>query len=347
MRSMKYFILIIPYCLYFSVCFAADFTLKGIVSIDGKHSAIINDTVVREGDYVETATVDKITDNYVELLNGNKKITLKLNSESNNNTQKTRSPDQSDFKSKEFINLVINPTIELDFKNKREILDLRKRYVLQYPQLIKGNYIPSEAVFGQIQDKKPWWGTLGLSFYGDGQDSIKGNSEESRFIANPFLLVGIDECAAHKRLNLQNAIELYPKPVELSWSTDKTIVKATYKVSDFFQKDEQYGCPTIKNRGLDLIAYNARDMGYNYLYFDPRKSENIGNYSNEAVPIIQYIHCGGSCGYPGGCNNMSPTDPHMSFNIIYIPAVIHLKLWKQKPANPDKQADMEYVIKMI
>ena len=77
--------------------------------------------------------------------------------------------------------------IKLDLMKKTEILELREKYVSEYPELLNAAYKPSEDVFGQVEDGKPWWGILGISYYGSGQKSIEGPSKDSRYIINPFL----------------------------------------------------------------------------------------------------------------------------------------------------------------
>ena len=43
-----------------------------------------------------------------------------------------------------------------------------------------------------------------------------------------------------------------------------------------------------------------------------------------------------------GCNNGSPNQPHLDFDLIALPAEFKLKLWKQKPVNKDDEADLYY-----
>jgi len=100
------------------------------------------------------------------------------------------------------LEIKLNPMIELDFKTRAEIYDIRKKYVAQYSQLTKEDYVPSKAVFGAIANRKPWLGILGISYYGAGEQIIAGVSEESRFIANPFLLIGLDEGYAYSVSNI-------------------------------------------------------------------------------------------------------------------------------------------------
>lgn len=84
------------------------------------------------------------------------------------------------------LEIPIQKPIDLNFRSKSEILELRRRYVARTPNLVAHPYEPSAEVFGAIEDNKPWWGLAGQGIWGPGQNSSLGESEESRFIANPF-----------------------------------------------------------------------------------------------------------------------------------------------------------------
>ncbi|MBR2525099.1 hypothetical protein IKE67_01400, partial [bacterium] len=89
--------------------------------------------------------------------------------------------------------LVINPLSVYTGKTKDEILSIRKQFV-KTSIFNTDNYEPSKNVFGQIADKKPWWGVDYISC-SDPNLSVNvrknGNSEESRFVNNPNVLVGV------------------------------------------------------------------------------------------------------------------------------------------------------------
>lgn len=241
----------------------------------------------------------------------------------------------------------LNDMIDMNYMKRSEILDLRKKYVTEYPELVKGRYNPSEEVFGQIRDGKPWWGMLGISYYGPGQNSIAGPSKDSLYILNPFLLVGISEYGAHivEDASLE-PITICPRIVSLEWE-GHTKATATYKVGDFFALQDRYHYEDAGQNRFALIAYNARDFGFRYLYIDRNESRNVApNDKNEPVQINQFIHCGGSCGYPGGCNNMSPDQPDLRAQIPSLPAALYIKLWKKKPVNTGAKADMVFIIEI-
>ena len=244
----------------------------------------------------------------------------------------------------------INPAIELNFKTKKEIYAIRSRCVFKHRQLLQGKYKPSDSVFAQILDKKPWWGTLGLSYYGPGFQSIEGVSEESRFLVNPFLFVGlkISHGLIVKDKNV-SAIAIYPQAVSLLWNKNRSFAKVKYDVSGYWQKLKDYAAPQLNDRSFLLIAYNARDFGFNYLYIDPEKSENIlsAKASSAVMPIQQMIRCDGACGYPGGCNNVSSHQPGMLIDVDSTPALVYIKLWKKEPKDSGEPPDMAFVIEMV
>jgi len=245
------------------------------------------------------------------------------------------------------INIPLNSMIELDFKTKREIYELRKKYTQFFPNFIKADYQPSEVVFGQIEDGKPWWGMLGLSYYGDGKNSIDGYSEESRFLVNPLLLVGLDSgySLVVNNRNIQPA-ETYPIPMSLSWSDDNKKAIVRYDITSYKQRAAMRGDPNLSKNILTMIAYNAKDLGFDYLYVAPTESMNVVGWTNLVI-IRQFIKTGGSCGYQGGCNNMSPYQPELEIRVDKLPARAYVKLWRDQPSDTSLPADMVYLIEMM
>ncbi len=238
----------------------------------------------------------------------------------------------------------LNSMIELDFKSRSEIYDIRKNYVSQHGELLNNNYNPSDAVFGQIEDGKPWWGIQGIYYYGNGTQSIEGPSEESRFIINPFLLIGVIESNAYV-LPVPPAGNIeppYPKPSKLVWNSEASWLQVVYNVSEYFKS-----YPSAENK-LTLVAYNARDMGYNYLHIVPEQSTNL-TFVNTGNPVVicQFLHCGTSCGYPGGGNNMSPYQAELEITVQQVPARAYIKLWKNAPASVTQNGDKIIIIEMF
>jgi len=244
------------------------------------------------------------------------------------------------------IDIPINPMIELDFMTKAQVLALRRKYIAAYPGLAPSDYKPQEAVFGQITDNRPWWGILGISYYGNGKSSIEGPSEESRFICNPYLLVGLTEVNAHiVRGSSLAARPIYPVPVSLTWYGRKS-AQATYDTGEYWRLQREYRYSDAGKKDFYISAYNARDLGFNYIFIDQDRSRNLilAKPMADPGPITQFIHCGGSCGYPQGCNNMSPHQDELLIAVKAVPALVHFKLWRKQPKNARAQADMDFAI---
>jgi hypothetical protein len=242
------------------------------------------------------------------------------------------------------VNLQIQPPLEFDSMTKEQILERRRSEVYRYPEIVYSGYDPYESIFGQIVDGLPWWGVAGQFYYGQGEQSIVGPSEESRFILNPYLLVSAEPCGMWDKnqvpesMILQPGFPFYCSPQDLIWQPEESYAEVTYDAACVLQRN--YGC-------FNLIAYNARDLNLGYLYVSYENSQNITktNRPSEPYAIPQYIHQGNSCGYPGGCNNMSPITPEIdALSVVTVPARLEIWLWRDKPASLDVPPDLEFVI---
>ncbi len=241
------------------------------------------------------------------------------------------------------IEIPLNPLRKLDGFSREDIFNSRRENVNKISGFAPPNYAPSMDAFGQIQDGKPWWGLLGLSYFGPGMQSIEGHSRESQFIDNPYILAGVCEKFANIVTNKSLAPqEIYAKPLKLIWGRDRSWGQITYNVSQAYQSAVLYRYIDPQENYLAVI--NARDFGFNFFAIDASRSRNIRATVNKILPIIQFIHTGGSCGYPGGCNNRSPTQPELNFKWNMLPARIYLKLWRSQPQDFSQKADMDFVI---
>lgn len=260
-------------------------------------------------------------------------------------------------KAKTPISVSLNLPANLNWKTKSEILNWRSREIQKYPQLFTGSYNPSLFIWGLMEDKKPWWGTAGSCVWGKGSKSIEGPAEESRFILNPFLLVAADPAT----LSIWNpnqitakdianpAFPFFWQPQSLRYDPSRSVATATYNVSGFQKSilaSRALRMP-VAIQAFSLVAYNARDFGYNYIYLDESRSINVSNDNptSNPVPIRQMIHCGGTCGYPGGCNNMSPFTAEIDrCRFTQLPARAYILLWKQAPHSVNAPADMTFLL---
>jgi len=247
-----------------------------------------------------------------------------------------------------------------DFNNltRSEVLRWRTNAVYACPALVDGTYVPTPAIFDGITDGKPWWGMAGQYIWGEGQRSIDGQAEESRFVLNPFLLVGANPWTA-KIWNPEmiNSGDLsdpnFPYtwlPQELRFWPRMRMAQVVYDVTAYNARLKQLEAKlekTDNNARFGLVAYNARDFGYNYLMVSSVLSSNVDNAvkAREPVEIKQYIHTGDSSKYPGGCNNMSPKmDQIDQLMITKLPARATVLLWKSRPSFIGDPPDFSFVL---
>lgn len=265
--------------------------------------------------------------------------------EADNPAQKVYEPVKYNLNTE--INIPVNAPVPLSYKTKAEVYNLRKNAV-ENSIFKNSDYEPSEAVFGQIEDGKPWKSLNSCSI--DGHSDISGASEESRFILNPTILVAAtnDFCLWCKN----NSQIPHLTPISVRYLEPKKEIVVTYNKFDI---DTLNGNTYYEFNGL-----NARDFGYKYAYIDKEKTTydlifiNEKNIGNQVVEFKNYIHTGGSCGIPGGCNNGSPNQPMLNFHNSHqwdTPyeqyREIYIKLWKNMPKSPYDEADINERIIII
>ncbi len=262
---------------------------------------------------------------------------------------------------KSIVEINLEPVKNLNYKSRAEILNMRTNLVNQHANLLENQYIPNLEIFGQIVDNKPWWGVIGSCIYGSGNRSIEGPSEETRFLLNPFLLVGANSwsCEIFEEQKLTDSdlekkdFPYFWQPTSLTYNLSANWARVVYDVSSFNNNLKKYQNLLKDNyeiRKFGLIAYNARDMGFNYIYTAKSKSVNVANNYNlkQAIPILHMIHCGGSCGYSGGCNNMSPAMPEIdNLEFTQLPARCVVYLWKNAPSSISQKPDFVFIIDLI
>ena len=235
------------------------------------------------------------------------------------------------------INLVVNPVADYKSMTKQDIYELRKKYVAE--SLFKKNdYVPSEYVFGQIADKAPWYG---LDYSGcisrviGTKKVVQGPSEESRFVNNPNMLVGVISGSQNIEPDSAGCFDEKYWVIPSSFTYNPKIKTITAKYS------WKYLGP------MALVGINAKDLGYDYAFVSAVKNVNFKSVPNISTAVYQFrdfIHLGGTCRYKNGCNNASPYQSELAYSFSDFPASFTIKLWKNKPKDKNSLADINYVI---
>lgn len=243
------------------------------------------------------------------------------------------------------IDIKVNGMRNFSGKTKAEIYKIRKHYVSK--SIFKSkDYEPNEEVFGQIEDRLPWR-SIFTEACSAGLKPVetKGWSEESRFIDNPAMLIGLYNKPIRKNHQARcDGTLAWVIPYRITYSPKEKLITAYYSNLQFLAAT------------YDIETINAQDFGYKYgkmyskhkIYFLD-KNDNI---SKNIYEFRDFIHRGQSCGVPGGCNNMSPYIKGYVFTPIlgisgtysFLKHSIDFKLWKQKPKDSDVTPDMTYRI---
>jgi len=240
----------------------------------------------------------------------------------------------------------VKDPVELDFKSREQVLAIRSAEMARQPGILDPSvYRPSEYVYGRIRDGRPWWGIDGLYYYGTGELSIRGPSEESRFLVNPYLLVGVTETSAFIVRRGFRDPKPYPLVTQLVWHPARRWGQVVYDVQRHLNYLKSIGQAKDQPEFL-LITLNAQDMGFWWFFLDPQKSLNVQLPGDgpRVQPLKQFIHLGGSCRYPKGCNNASPATPELEIRVTKFPATVEVRLWSRRPVDPGEPADMTFEV---
>ncbi len=233
----------------------------------------------------------------------------------------------------------INPLTNYNYVSKQHIYDARKDFVAK--SIFKSEtYKPNDEVFGQIVDGKPWYPISRMVCNQYSEQAPDSFSEESRFINNPAVLLGLDLAYNFSNLSVcreQQTLE----PRGIVYTPHNKTITITYSLSQFF---DSLRYNYRNNFKFMLNPLNAVDLGYKYAY-----AYNVSNVSFEPNSInaiiyeLKYfIHLGKACKIKGGCNNGSPFQKELMFNAFALPASIDVYLWKEKPNSTTKPYDFKY-----
>ncbi|MBY0550179.1 MAG: hypothetical protein K2W95_23080 [Candidatus Obscuribacterales bacterium] len=256
---------------------------------------------------------------------------------------------------KEPIEVPFNGTMDLNFKTREEVVNIRRNMALRGnlgQLLVGGVYKPSE-VFADLADEKPWISLKArtLQLFGSGVDVTDGQAKESRFICSPYLLIAPDlrlekmPDVDRNRFSLQKlASSQFPMqcpPRKIILDPVNATEEVTYDVSGFRNEINAYLRTPIQldKIAFSLVAYNARDFGYYWFYVKPEpdssKLKKIPHWVRTASNINQILALSS-----GTWNDMKgDTEEMQRWSFTGVPAKMVILLWKNKPADVSDKAD--------
>ena len=143
-------------------------------------------------------------------------------------------------------NILVNPVSEYNYLTKNEIYKIRKDYVAKSIFAYK-NYSPREEVFGQIIDKKPWWGDIQCLPYKtvDHSENIRGKSHLSIQINNPSALIQITTAyliSGDRTSEYCNGNVFLFRPSDIRYRKSENLISVKYfinrKLLDVYVRDD-------------------------------------------------------------------------------------------------------------
>ena len=248
-----------------------------------------------------------------------------------------------------FISLKINPMSDFDGKTKEELFQIRKTIVDEYNGLGGKDYQPSQRVFGNIQDGKPWWGTEGILCKGQGEHASDGLSRESSYFNNPFILLNLSlSRVMNGNPGKEDCADLWPMPEKLLINPRNKSIAVRYNLSGFMKEFEgsRFYNSTKKNDWFSFDNINARDFGYNYAVAYKLKNLRFANSTNVSTgaELNNYWCLGHSCQIPGGCNNICPSNDAFGFFVDDYPAAAYFRLYKTQPISNNERPDAYFTV---
>jgi len=185
------------------------------------------------------------------------------------------------------IDIPITEMMDFDGMTRIELLAARAEAVTRQPRLLVGDYIPSDEIFGDLEDALPWWGLDGERIHGPGPKAAEGASRDSALLLNPFILVGLEVALVQWgewEVTRDSFVEedmgtleaaLGAKPTRLSWYPQERRAEVAYDMRSYRKAfdaitaklasgAELTALPRFKT-GIGFTALNARDLGFNYI----------------------------------------------------------------------------------
>lgn len=247
-----------------------------------------------------------------------------------------------------------------------QLLAIRKQRVGAPQQFMAREYIPSSVVFGALRSSGPWVSEAGFWALGRGMNSQEGSSHESLYILNPYLLVGAElwGLSIWSRGGQDPAIRwnpavvkvddltrkefpLHPQPSRLLWHGNSAEV--TYNVSVFLLEAAPYVLtpPKRENIWFGLSAVNARDLGFDFISFNPKASSNVrdAGTGGDILPLNDHYEWSTKWDpkTPTNYRPLPPTELN-NFSISTLPATAVLNLWRNVPKESGSAPDFQMKI---
>lgn len=242
------------------------------------------------------------------------------------------------------VSVPINQMTDLTPLSKKEILELRKNVVKNSTVFSKiKNYTPNPDVY-RIEEGLPWISAYEAVKYGtNSKDISKGPSRSSVLINNPELLFSFlipeynfaENAVGDKE---PNDID-YMIPKKITWDEKNRTIRVYFNLRELLKRRSEYTITFYADNT------NAMDFGYNWAWCEKNLGAKFISEDNITKRPQQIYGCyrkGYACGVEGGCNNYSPQQNNLYFNLKSPNTYLRFKFWKKKPFSKNQKADIYY-----
>ena len=249
-----------------------------------------------------------------------------------------------------FYHIQVNQARELDSLNTKQIFKIRESMLKEYPILKQEKEDSSKiAAFYLMKHKSPWVGVKGSMCYGGNSSLItEGVSAESRFIDNPFALIGIEENNTLNLLkNKGNCPSSYFYLKKLSYDDETKTFDAIYNISDHIKNIKKFSIKKSLIVGTSFNGLNAHAFNINYAKAVKMRNivfETTPNISTNVFKFKDYIFFSTTCKYRNGCNISRSYQAQLSFKTTKLPADITFHLWRLDPLGIETEPDIIFNI---
>ena len=244
--------------------------------------------------------------------------------------------------------------IELDGKSKEEILELRRQALRDLPELgpqwrpLEG--LETRNTWQQIADGKRWTGLEGQLRATNENLATRfheGVSQESFFILNPLVLIGLESAFVAQHNADEAALEGARRELvcdSVTLDGVHQMVELTYKVG----KNSPFRNLLWENKQshfLNLI--NAGEMGYNH--FGIESSSGFDQLPEARVFTCNQFYQPFAVKHGTEVANQLFIR-HVGFapmRLSSVPAQLRLKLWRMRPQHLGDPADLTEVIHVV
>lgn len=250
------------------------------------------------------------------------------------------------------VSVALDGLRELDGWTRDQVAEARIAAMEPYAHLIRGRYLPSRGTFARLLDGARWWGTMGRRRYGPGPRGADGESDASRHVLNPLLLIAPifhppdpAELRGLSPADGRRLAALQPAAADVVLSLAERGGRVSYDVSAYLQAYAAAGA--VAPRRFQLVAANARDLGFGWIAVQAAGVDAVADLdpkASEPVRISQFLGASQQCG--GLCNGVVPAHPLGPWTpqIVGLPASVTLALWHTSPRPPTGAPDLTWQV---